>query len=332
MATPAKPIPPEQDLAHQTEKIFHAIKSSLENNDITRAEALREKLLEINPMALSEIIKSAELIENKKTANRDRDHFAVWDRLYSTLSEEEQNCLFYSFKKVIVPSGKILLSKGSFNNRLFFIDRGRVSICQPKGNRHKVLAQLGRGDILGEYTFATIALCSATAVTSSEVQLMVLENSSATVWDETHPELYDKLIDYCMKNGQIDEILRRKKSDKLHATRYTVSGQVTACLLDKKGNRTKTFFRGSLSEMSISGTSFGIRCSNKETAKALLGRHLFLTFRFNQDKAAMKTVGKIVEVSFHLYNDYTLHIKFPKKLAEKDIVKFCRRPGEEKET
>ncbi len=46
----------------------------------------------------------------------------------------------------------------------------------------------------------------------------------------------------------------------------------------------------------------------------------------------MKTVGKIVEVSFHLYNDYTLHIKFPKKLAEKDIVKFCRRPGEEKET
>ncbi len=325
MVTPAKPIPPEQDLARQTEKIFHAIKLSLENNDITRAEALREKLLKVNPMALSEIIKSAELIENTKTANRDRDHFAVWDKLYSTLSEEEQNCLFYSLKKVIVPPKKIVLSKGSFNNRLFFIDRGRVSICQPKGNRQVVLAQLGRGDILGEYTFATIALCSATAVTSSEVQLMVLENSAATSWNE-NPELYDKLIDYCMKNGQIDEILRRKKSDKLHATRYTVSGQVTACLLDKKGKKTETHFRGTLSELSVSGTSFGIRCSNRETARALLGRYLLLNCRFNRDETPLKTLGRIVEVSFHLYNDYTLHIQFPTRLEEKEIVKFCRRP------
>lgn len=330
MVTPAKPIPPEQNLTRQTEKIFQAIKTSLENNDIPRAEALRKKLLEVNPMALSEIIKSAELIENTKTANRDKDHFAIWDKLYSTLSEEEQNCLFYSLKKVIVPPRKIVLSKGSFNNRLFFIDRGRVSICQPKGNRQAVLAQLGRGDILGEYTFATIALCSATAVTSSEVQLMVLENSAAMAWNETYPELYDKLIDYCMKNGQIDKILHRKKSEKLHATRYTVSGQVTACLLDKKGKKTETHFRSSLSELSVSGTSFGIRCSSRETARALLGKYLFLNCRFNKDETALKTLGKIVEVSFHLYNDYTLHIQFPTRLEEKEIIKFCKRPEEKK--
>jgi CRP-like cAMP-binding protein len=327
MVTPSQPVPPEQDRAHQTEKIFRDIKAALDNTEIARAEALREKLIEINPMALTEIIKSAELIENTKTANRDKDHFAIWDKLYSTLSEEEKNGLFYNMKKIIVPAKKILLSKGSFNSRLFFIDRGRVSICQPKGNRHVVLAQLGRGDILGEYTFATIALCSATAVTSSEVHLMYLENSATAGWNETHPELYNKLIDFCMKNGQVDEILRRKKSKKLHATRYTVSGQVAACLLDRNGKKTDTRFRGNLSELSVSGTSFEIKCSNKETARALLGKKLLLTFHFKKENTTIKTVGKIVEVTFHLYNDYSLHIQFVNKLPEKQIIKICRRPN-----
>ena len=319
MVTPSHPPSPEQDLGQQTEKIFRAIETALQNKEITRAEALREQLIETNPMALTEIIKSAELIEKTKTANRDKDHFAIWDKLYSTLTEEEKNGLFYSLKKVIVPPKKILLAQGSLNSRLFFIDRGTVSVCQPKGKKLAVLAQLGRGDILGEYTFATIALCSATAVTSSEVHLMYLENSATADWNDIHPELYNKIIDYCMKNGQVDAILRRKKLKKQQTTSYAVSGQVAACLLDKNMEKTDTRFRGNISELSVYGTSLGIKCSNKETARALLGKKLLLNFFFKEENTTIKTVGRIEEITFHLYNDYTLHIQFSNKLSEKQI-------------
>ena len=130
--------------AEITNHLFLEIQSALKKGKIVHAEKLREKLLSSNPMALTEIIKSGEFIEKAKSANIDKDHLAIWDSLYGTLSEEEKNCLFYSLKKVIIPPKKILLAKGSYNNRLFFIDKGKVSILQPKGDKHIVLAQLGR--------------------------------------------------------------------------------------------------------------------------------------------------------------------------------------------
>jgi len=323
------PDPSSGNITQQTDTLFCAIKQALQNRQITQAEALREKLLKINPMALPEIIRSAELIEESKSTLIDRNHLAIWDKLYSTFNEEERNCLFYSLKKVIIPPGKILLAKGALNTRLFFIDKGSISICQPEDDGHVVLAELGKGDILGEYTFATISLCSATAITISEVHLMCLESSATDDWEHNQPGLYEKLINFCMKHGRVDEIIRRKNSTELHSTRHAVSGTATAYLLNKEGEKTKTHFRSTLTEISLSGTSLAIRCSKKETARKLLARHLLMTFIFTHhgQKTTLKTRGKIIGVSFHLYNDYTLHIQFLDKLPEQLIVKICGKPG-----
>ena len=122
--------------------------------------------------------------------------------------------LFHSMKKYVLPEKRLLLKYGSMNNRLFFIEQGKVTVAIPQAeNKFKVLAQLGRGDVLGEYSFATIALCSATAVTKTAVQLRSLEGREAEHWEENFPGLYGKVLDFCKKFGRIEQISENKEKE-----------------------------------------------------------------------------------------------------------------------
>ena len=59
------------------------------------AEKFRERILEVDPMALNEIISSAEIIEEEKTQALDSIHLEIWSNLYDKLSTEEKNALFF---------------------------------------------------------------------------------------------------------------------------------------------------------------------------------------------------------------------------------------------
>ena len=319
---PANPTPlSAEEKSQLVRKIVAEIEAAARARDFRRADALRDRLVEVDPMALSEIIKVNGLIEEEKTAAIDRDHLALWGKLYDNLSEEERNCLFYSLKKAVVPPKKLLLSHGAMNSRLFFIDRGQVTIFFPKGDQNIVLAQLGRGDILGEYTFATISLCSASAVTHSEVELMYLDSSVTASWEEQYPGLYEKLIDFCLKNGRVDEIIRNKKMEKRQHVRYLAEGVVNAVVLTRDGQKSDIVFRGRLTDISMAGTCFSIRCSKKATARALLAMPMLLSFACGTEEnpIAFQAIGKVVRVSFHLYDDYSVHVQFSKHLPEEQI-------------
>jgi len=153
--------------------------------------------------------------------------------------------------------------------------------------------------------------------------MMYLESTAADGWADKQPGLYDKLIDFCIRCGRVDEIISRKKLEKRTSIRYSIEGRVVATLLTKEGKKTETYFRGSLSDISAGGTCFLIKCSKKATARALLARHLLLVFAFEKDdqKITFSAVGKVVGVSFHLYNDYSVHIRFIKELQEELIQK-----------
>jgi CRP-like cAMP-binding protein len=319
---PANPVPlSAEEKSRLVDKIVAEVKAALQAREFIRADALRDKLVEVDPMALGEIIKVNGLIEKEKTAAIDRDHLAIWSKLYDDLSEEERNCLFYSMKKAVVPPKKLLLSHGALNSRLFFIDRGQVTIFFPKGEQNIVLAQLGRGDILGEYTFATISLCSASAVTHSEVELMYLDTKVTSSWEEQYPGLYEKLVDFCLKHGRVDEIIRNKKMEKRQHIRYMAEGAVSAVVLTKEGQKSDVIFRGNLTDISMAGTCFSIRCGKKATARALLARHLLLTFACGaqENPISFQAIGKVVRVSFHLYDDYSVHVQLNKNLPEEQI-------------
>lgn len=299
------------------EQLLQAITNTLHQGDIPTAEALNRQLHASHPMAIGEIVKATELIDDAKSASMDSDHLALWRKLYDTLSEDEQRCLYFSLKDIAVPPKKVLMTKGTVNSKLYFIESGTVAILQPKGDKTVTVARLGRGKLLGEYTFATIALCSATAVSMEELRLKCLDNKATIGWQDLHPGLYGKLIDFCMRHGSVKEILHRKETVNRSSIRYEVSGQVDAELLAGNGEKTGTRFRGEVVDISVSGMNFTFKCSKKSTARALLAKNLDLNLTFSAPKpVTMRIGGSVVGISYLLYNDYALHLRFAKRLPE----------------
>ncbi len=325
-----------EDQALEVQKLFNQIKILAANKDFLQAEALREKLIELHPMSLREIIDSAEIIEKEKGEGIDQDHLALWDKLYSTLNEEEKSCFYYSLRKFIIPPKRKILSKGAFNNRLYFIEKGEVVIYKTKGDKNVVVAKLGRGSLLGEYTFSTITLCSASVISSEEVHVRCLKGSETDDWEEKHPGLLHKIITFCESNGHLDDIERARKQAKWKYPRHSVVGRVKASLLAKDGSVNNAHFNGSVTEIARDGTCFEINCSKKKTARALLAKNLSLSYTFGKDEQQefMFTVtGKVVRVSFNLHNDYSVHIRFHKILNEEliDNIAAIFKPIEEDE-
>lgn len=314
----------EQNTDQLVQKLFAEITKLAREKDFPKAELVREKLMAVAPTALSEIIGSADIIEKEKTSGLDTDHLAVWDNMYQDLSEEETNCLFYSLKKIVVPPKRRILEHGGYNTRLYFIDKGTVTVYSQQDGKNKAIAQLGRGDLLGEYTFTTIAVCSASAVTNTEVHLRCLESSATDDWDQKQPGLYEKLTRYCLLRGQVGEIEQRQKQEELNKTQYSVDGVVTAHVLTKEGKKSNSYFRGALSTISKEATSFEMRTSKKETARALLARNLYLEISLPRVGAgpSLTATGKVERVTFHLHNDYTVYLSFHKPLGP-DELKMC---------
>lgn len=319
----SSPAPSESPSGKSNERIikdlFDKIIIAAEAGDFETAEKLRERLIETDPMAVAEAIQSAELIEKEMSAAIDKDHLATWADLYESLTSEERNGLFHSLKKYAVKSKKMLLKQGTLNNRLFFIEKGIVNIRLPEEpGKFKVLAQLGKGDILGEYSFAIIALCSATAVTSGEVQLRCLENKSTENWNKKYPELYGKIMDYCYHHGNMEQIKARTEREDRKFQRYAVKGRVKAVLLDRAGEKTKITLDGELENISRSGVSFSIRSNNKETVKKLLTRSFSLVIACGKqgNELSFSIIGRVVHISPMACHDYILRVGFDATLPE----------------
>ncbi len=310
---------PEHDRSQDSEQIAQKIKELANQGLFTEAEQLRDQMMRDNPMALNLIVSTGEVIEEEKTKNLDLDHMAVWKTLYDDLSSEETNCLFYGTKQATLESGKLLVSQGKLNNRLFFIDNGRVTVFYHKDKKNIPIIQLSRGDILGEETFFGISFCSLSAVTQSEVNLRHISRKEAQTWHDKAPGLFEKLADFCRKHGKSERAVVRKNLERRTYQRHPCKGNATAYLIDGQGNKSQTYFRGGIEDISQSGVCFSMKCSKQETARALLGKEIEITIIIPEGEIKRICHGTIVKVSFHLHNDYSVHVRFKNLLEEAEF-------------
>jgi CRP-like cAMP-binding protein len=294
-----------------------AIKNAALAGNFNEAEALRERLIKNDPVNLKLIVSTGEIIEDQKTKLLDKDHLAVWDELYADLTEEETNGLFYSMDSALLDANKLLQVQGKLSNRLFLIDNGKVVLFYRKDGKNIIAAQLGRGDIVGESSFFEISLCPLSAATQAETKLYSLTRSAAEEWQELHPGLYEKVAEFCRKQGKSGEAIAANELDRRSTRRYPISGVAGAVVLQKDGSPGTNRFKGGLSDISQSGLCFDIKCSRQEIARALLAAQVELSLEFDdRPQAPLKLKGQITKVSFHLHNDYSVHVKFIDPIAE----------------
>ncbi len=309
--------------------LFELILVCAKKNNFAKAEHLRERLLEVDPMALDEIIRSGEIIEEAKSELLDQSHRNIWSNLYETLTTEEANALYYAMEDVTCNDNEFVFKQFDQNDNLCFIDQGKLKIVYHQGNRETLIKTLGRGDLAGEDTFFSVSFCTTSLITLSHTKIKLLNKAVLPKWVDGFPDLESKLLNFCNRSERIDALLKKKGKDRRSYKRFKITGKIAIQLLNPSGKLTEKVFKGELSDISVGGLSFYMKIAKGATARLLLGRNLRVKFilPLPEFPEVMDETGVVNGIVYHLFSEYSIHVKFDKIFDQKIAGKIAQFPG-----
>lgn len=294
--------------------LFDMIVESARKKDFVAAEALRNRLFEVDSFALTQIIKSGEIIEEEKRGAISNNHLATWAALYNNLGQTETNALYHAMKEVKIESDQRVFRQGDRMPRLFFINSGHAKLTFLKGDREMLLRKVGPCDVVGSEMFFSNTLCTCSMTALSALHLHYLDQDVLKVWATSHPGLEDKLRDYCFKRKNAEEA--ESAANRRTHTRVKMPGSVMFQILDDKGVPSGPVFKGSLADLSLSGLSFYVKITIKDNARMLLGRSLGIQFTPEAGASGepVSQSGTVVAVHSLPFEEHSVHIRFLRHL------------------
>lgn len=306
--------------------LFEMITVCAKEKNFTAAETLRERIFEIDPLALTEIIRSGEIIEEEKNESIDRNHRETWAKLYNTLTLEEANAFYFSQKTAVFEPNAEVFAQGEWKPRLFFINRGQLKLIYRMGSREVLLKIVNPGRIVGEEAFFSSSFCTTTMTAISQVHLSYLEADILKDWKISFPVLESKLQDFASKSESVRDLLRTKDLDRRSLKRVPISGKSYVNLMSPAGNPVGKPFKVDLCDISQGGICFLVRIAKKEAASLLLGQRIGIECLHSRVDFSekIKKNGIIVAVRFHPFEDCTVNVRFDTLLPERTIDDFQR--------
>jgi len=302
--------------ADAVELVFSLIVEYAKAKDFSSAYALREKLFDVDAMALVEIIKSAEIIEDEKRGVIEKRHLEIWKKLYEALMPEEANTLYFTLKDTTYDAGTTVFRQGFKNRRLYFIDRGELKLICHQGSEERLIRSVGPGTLAGGDTFFAVSVCTTSLVTLGPAKLRYLDHDDFVEWRHTMPSLPGKLETYFAKITKDHELLKEQDINRRQHFRTRISGVLNFSILNTAGAPITGVFKGSTSDISLGGMSFFIKITNPKLPEMLLGRRIRIGFTLPAADSDIKVTetGIIIGVIDHLFNNYSIHLRFDREL------------------
>ena len=307
------------------ELLFELIVKHARAKNFGKAESLRDRLYEAAPMALSQIVKSGEIIEEEKNQSIDQNHLNAWQDLYSRLEPGETSELYYSMKPCRFKTGQTIFKQGDLNTNLYFLQNGLLYLARydPKNQEEKTLTELKPGDVANVEPFFSFTVCTTSLIANRESELTYLEKYILEKWKDTFPGLEPKLNSFCHSQKNLVSDLVKKTGSGLRAyERFIVSLRAIVQLLDDAGKPVQKPFKITLFDISAGGFSFGLKINKKEQAAHYLGHHLFMQMTYpsagTQKKIGQK--GRIVAVHLQPFGESSIHVRYQTPLDEKTIA------------
>ncbi len=284
------------------------------------AEMLRDRILEVDPNALAEVIKAGECIEEERNSSISSNHLTIWQDLYGTLTTDEFNALYYILKSKNYTSGSIIVEQGTNNPFLYFINSGQARLTCWRGKNEIFLKKIGPGDIVGTVPFFDVSVWTVTLTAIGKTNIHVLERKKFLELLDQYPGLESCLLKYCEKSEKIPELLEMSGEDRRQYPRFPVTILVKHTLLDEYGNPSMRSFNGEIVDFSEGGFSFYIKISRKENARLLLGRGI-KTILEDGTGGTFECQGVIVAVRLQRYveSDYSVHVLFNETIPSKTV-------------
>ncbi len=309
--------------------LFELVVIYAKEKNFEAAEAMRSRIFEIDAMALDEIIRSGEIIEEEKRQTIDRGHRETWAKLYDSLSVEEANALYFALTKATYQAGETIFQQGEWKPRLYFINSGRARIVYIQDDREVFLKGVERGQLAGEDTFFYLTVCTTTMIAHSRTELSYLDSDVLKVWKTTSPVLESKLQSFASSAEKIAYLLKAEKMDRRGIRRINPGGKAVALLMDSSENPVGKPFKVDLCDISRGGVCFMVRITKRETASLLLGKRLCVSYLhpLMDSSHTIKQSGTVVGIHFHPFEDCTVNVKFDELLPEALIEQLGKVPS-----
>ncbi len=307
----------KNDTTSAVKLLFDMIVKYAEEKDFEKAESLRERLMEVSPMALTEIVKSGEIIDEAKSGAIDQGHLDRWANLYQNFTQEETSTLYFAMKPARFKAGEVVFKQGDRDSRLYFINKGKLKMLFSQGDQKKTIKELNPGDIVGDEAFFNLTVCTSTVTASSDVDLNFLEKDILAKWEKAGLGIGSKLLDYTLKQKKTWEFLCEQSMDRRSEERIEISVKVSIQSLDQSGSPAGKPVTGTLADICPEGASFYLKIPKENVLKIFEAQRINLKFNISSGDASLNVDqnGTVVAAMHHFY-DYSIHVKFDKSLGK----------------
>lgn len=319
-------------LARQT--LLSLIGNMARQRRFTQAEKLRDWLMQLDPLALKEIIRAAEIIAEEKQVSADRFQQDAWVELSDSLSTEEFGTLYHALERRRYGNDEIIVQQGDEQRALYFINSGRVKLCYRKKNRDILLKLMQPGEILGGQVLSEASAWTFSAAVLDQAEIAVLQLDTVRHWRESYPALESKLKKFSERFENSGNFFELAEKDRREHVRKTLEPTPVTMALLSVGERSFVVeLKGELQDLSQGGLSLAMEITRKDNARLMLGRSIQLFLPYGV--AGEKTItfhGQIVAVREKnvMKMEYSIHIRFFKELNETQIAQIARLVAFEK--
>ena len=295
---------------------------SAKNKDFINAEAYRDRLYEVDSMALTRIVEVNEVIEAEKSRALTPDIRRMWGPFFKGLTTEEAGNFFFALREQHFDSEQIILKQGQVNDRLYLVHQGNLKVVYQDKEKEMLIQRLGSGDIFGQDTFFSVNVCTATVKTLSAVKLSYLERKTLENLKSALEFLESNLKKVCLSGESMFDMLRKRGIDRRSYRRINLQTKVTAQLLTSDS---KAIMRRPLTaelwDISKIGLSFYFQSKNREAVRRLVGRTLGVSFSLlvGDRYKDVNVTGVVQGVDSHPLEEYSVHLRLNRNFSDRAI-------------
>jgi CRP-like cAMP-binding protein len=295
---------------------------SAKNKDFVNAEAYRDRLYEVDSMALTRIVEVNEVIEAEKSRALTPDIRRMWGPFFRGLTSEEAGSFFFALQEQHFGSEEVILKQGQANDRLYLIHQGNLkAVYQDKG-KEMLIQRLSSGDIFGQDTFFSVNVCTATVKTLSAVKLSYLERKTLENLTSALEFLESNLKKVCLSGASMFDMLRKRGIDRRSYRRINLQTKVKVQLLSSDA---KALMRRPLTaelwDISKIGLSFYFQSKKRKAVRRLLGRTLGVSFSLlvGGKYKDINVTGVVQGVDSHPLEEYSVHLRLNRNFSDRAI-------------
>jgi len=306
-----------------TEKLASRCIEAAREKDFDVAEMLRDRLLEINPYALAEVIRIGEIIEEERADTITQHHLEVWACLYEMMSTEEFNALYYALRREKYADGEIIARAGEIDAKLYFINSGQVNLVCRTASGETFLKRMKPGEVHGADQFFATSVWTTTMKAHGNVEIQYLEQQTFQDIQQKYPGLPGKLRDFCERQTMVPSLLRMSGADRRDAPRFPVSQRVGYTFADASDAKKSRRYAAQLLDISVSGLCLSARIASPDKARQLLGRRIEVDMTVFGKRLLL--TGSIAGVQYldAANQDYTIHIRLTQPLDNRLVQRIA---------